>query len=135
MKVKTAAEIGCVDDDAPLSLRIAAELAFPDGSMTEGVLKTQIKHGKLAVEIFGKRIYTTLNNIKRMRELCRANHLGSASTSASAKVDPPSGLSSTDQTKSAQDALQRMSRALIERSNDTSRNGTSRTSGKASLKP
>ena len=133
--MKMSADLGRVDGDAPLRLKVAAELAFPDGSMTERGLKREIERGRLAFERIAGKVYTTLNYIKRMRDECRENHSGSASTSANAPAGRPSGSSSTDQTKSAQDALQRMSLALTGRSSNTSQSGTGRTSGRASQRP
>ncbi|MFB9952456.1 excisionase [Rhizobium puerariae] len=117
-----------VTDDMPLRLKKALELAFPHGGMTVSGLRTEIRNGNLAAETIAGKQFTTLNHIKAMRAKCRANQKGSASGSASERDEQPSGSSSTDRLKSAQDALQTMSLALIGRSKNTSLKDTSRTS-------
>src|SRR5262244_3943714 len=57
--------------DAPIRLSIAARLAFPDGSMTVSGLRREAARGRLVVERIAGKDYTTLANIKLMRELCR----------------------------------------------------------------
>src|ERR1700730_10766378 len=72
---------GNVAPDAPLRLSIAAKLAFPDGSMTESGLRREATRGRLRVERIAGKDFTTLDDIKRMRELCRvqAKELGCTS--------------------------------------------------------
>jgi hypothetical protein len=67
-----------VPSDAPLRLSIAAKLAFPDGSMTASGLRREAARGRLHIERVAGKDYTTLEAIKRMRELCRvpARELG-----------------------------------------------------------
>jgi protein-disulfide isomerase-like protein with CxxC motif len=60
-----------VADDAPLRLDVAAALAFPDGSMTAAGLRREAAKGHLALERIAGKYYTTLRDIKEMRELCR----------------------------------------------------------------
>ena len=60
-----------IHDQAPLRLAIAASLAFPDGSMTASGLRREAARGNLVVERIAGKDYTTLANIKQMRELCR----------------------------------------------------------------
>jgi hypothetical protein len=60
-----------VPSDAPLRLSVAAKLAFPDGSMTASGLRREATRGRLQVERIAGKDYTTLEAIKRMRELCR----------------------------------------------------------------
>lgn len=116
-----------VDGDTPLRLDFAAKIAFPDGSMTENGLKREITRGRLAFEhIAGKR-YTTLNDIRRMRERCRENPWEFENTSGSARGDRPFGLYSTEEQKSAQDAARTTAQALIASSKTTSRKNTDRT--------
>src|SRR5947209_13284627 len=57
--------------DAPLRLSIAAKLAFPDGSMTVSGLRREAARGRLRLERIAGKDFTTLADIKRMRELCR----------------------------------------------------------------
>src|ERR1700722_9412836 len=60
-----------VDATSPLRLKVAARLAFPDGSMTVSGLRREIAKGRLAYEMIAGKQYTTLADIVRMRELCR----------------------------------------------------------------
>jgi hypothetical protein len=57
--------------DAPLRLSLAAKLAVPDGSMTASGLRPEAARGRLHVERIAGKDDTTLESIKRMRELCR----------------------------------------------------------------
>jgi hypothetical protein len=57
--------------DTPLRLSVAAALAFPDGSMTASGLRREGARGRLVIERIAGKDYTTVANIKRMRELCR----------------------------------------------------------------
>ena len=60
-----------VTPDTPLRLAAAAAIAFPDGSMSAAILKSEADKGRLAIERIGRRYYTTLRNIEAMREKCR----------------------------------------------------------------
>jgi hypothetical protein len=62
-----------IDDDTPLRLKEAAMLAFPNGGMTVAGLRREAKRGRLVIERVAGKDYTTLNHIKRMRELCHVN--------------------------------------------------------------
>ncbi|RWY82585.1 hypothetical protein EHI44_24260 [Rhizobium leguminosarum] len=127
--MKLSSDLGRVDGDAPLRLKVAAELAFPDGSMTERGLKREMERGRLAFERIAGKDYTTLNYIKRMRDECRENHLGSESTSGSERGARQPGSSSTDQSKSAQDAARTIALRLIASSKATSPKSISRNGG------
>src|SRR6266436_274914 len=72
-----------VAPDAPLRLSIAAKLAFPDGSMTVSGLRREAARGRLRIERIAGKDFTTLEEIKRMRELCRvqAKELGCSNVS------------------------------------------------------
>ena len=60
-----------IDPDTPLRLEAAAKIAFPDGGMTANGLRREAKRDRLVIERVAGKDYTTLNHIKRMRELCR----------------------------------------------------------------
>jgi hypothetical protein len=81
-----------VPSDAPLRLSVAAKLAFPDGSMTASGLRREAARGRLVIERIAGKDFTTLQHIKRMRELCRvqARELGSTNE----KLDSAMGSSS-----------------------------------------
>ena len=57
-----------ISADDPLRLGVAAEIAFPDGSMTASGLRREAARGNLVVERIAGKDYTTLANIERMRE-------------------------------------------------------------------
>ncbi|KJC36741.1 hypothetical protein UB31_35780 [Bradyrhizobium sp. LTSP849] len=60
-----------MSEEAPLRLKVAAQLAFPDGSMTASGLRREAARGRLEVERIAGKDYTTLESIRKMRELCR----------------------------------------------------------------
>jgi hypothetical protein len=59
--------------DTPLRLEKAAQIAFPDGSMTASSLRREAKRGRLQIERIANKHFTTLRAIERMREQCREN--------------------------------------------------------------
>jgi hypothetical protein len=60
-----------VDNDAPLRLARAAELAFPDGGMTASGLRKEAAKGRLVIERIANKDYTTLAATADMRAACR----------------------------------------------------------------
>jgi hypothetical protein len=100
-----------IDTNTPLRLGVAAEIAFPDGSMTTSGLRREAARGRLVIERIAGKDYTTLANIERMRELCRveAKVPGYGSDPHAAGPDELlhmlSGSSSTATRISPQDAL------------------------------
>jgi hypothetical protein len=96
--------------DTPLRLEAAAAIAFPDGGMTANGLRRESKRGRLVIERVAGKDYTTLNHIKRMRELCRVNQdnqdsgYGKRALTKAAGITPQSGSSSIEAAKSALDA-------------------------------
>jgi hypothetical protein len=64
--------------DAPLRLGVAVELAFPDGSMSVSGLRKEAERGRLKIERIAGKDYTTLANIKQMRNSCRVKVEGRA---------------------------------------------------------
>src|SRR6188472_4548880 len=103
--------LGNVAPDAPLRLSLAAKLAFPDGSMTVSGLRREAARGRLWIERIAGKDFTTLDEIKRMRELCRvqAKELGCSNVSRDTVVESSSpklsGSSRTVASISPQDAL------------------------------
>jgi hypothetical protein len=57
--------------DAPLRLKTAAKVAFPDGSMTASGLRREVERGRLVIEHIAGKDYVTLAAIAEMRKLCR----------------------------------------------------------------
>jgi len=60
-----------IRDDTPLRPAVAAKVAFPDGSMTEKMLRGFIRSGALEVETFGNKQYVTVAGIAEMRRKLR----------------------------------------------------------------
>ena len=99
-----------IEPDAPLRVNIAAQLAFPDGSMTASGLRNEARRGRLVIERIAGKDYTTLAAIDRMRELCRLEAKAHASTCGAHETTKPvtthrSGSSATDATSKARAAL------------------------------
>lgn len=99
------------DPDEPIRLAEIVKIAFPSGDMTVAGLRRERDRGRLVTEIVAGKEYTTLNHIKRMRELCRvparAPDFGSdPSAGRMERSSPaPSGSSRTAGSISPQDAL------------------------------
>jgi hypothetical protein len=91
-----------VKPDTPLRLSVAAETAFPDGSMTASGLRREAMRGRLLIERIAGKDYTTLANIERMRELCRVEVKAPDSGSGIGAGELPSGSSSITAASSAQ---------------------------------
>jgi len=87
--------------NTPLRLPLAACLAFPDGSVSEDLLRAEAKRGRLAVERIGGKLYTTLADIEELRALCRSkpkapvSGLSEAISARTDDVSPASGSSRT----------------------------------------
>jgi hypothetical protein len=121
-----------VKPDTPLRLSVAAAMAFPDGSMTASGLRREKARGRLIVERIAGKDYTTLADIKRMRELCRdvpedldcgSGRLGM--TPSAGSPTPPPGSSSMDQASSVLDAMLTIAEGRSRRSADISTPGIS----------
>jgi hypothetical protein len=113
-----------VAPDAPLRLSIAAKLAFPDGTMTESGLRREAKRGRLRIERIAGKDFTTINEINRMRELCRvqAKELGCTNEKRDTLTEnsstKPSGSSKTEIAISPQDALRaRLTQSRLQKQN------------------
>jgi hypothetical protein len=105
--------------DAPLRLRVAAEVAFPDGTMTARGLRREARRGHLVIERIAGKDYTTLSAINEMRLLCRVEGRGPVSGSAQVgetklarSLGAKVGSSSTAANISPQDALRAKLNAL-----------------------
>ncbi len=108
-----------LDPDAPLRLNHAAKLAFPDGALTESGLQTEFRKGNLECERIAGKLFTTLNNIKRMRDKCRESQKARGSTCASEAGGRLYGSFSTEQLRSAQDAASTIAARLKSSSKNT----------------
>ena len=116
-----------VGPDEPLRLDVAAALAFPGGGVTASSLRREAARGHLTIERIAGKDFTTLNDIGRMRELCRVSQ-----KEPDCGLNPPStprrarsactqhGSSATDRVKSARAAFEKTMRTLNESSPTTS---------------
>lgn len=66
--------------NTPLRLNVAAEIAFPDASMTGSGLANEHRRGRLEIERIDGKLYTTLGEIEKMRERCRVKAKGHVQT-------------------------------------------------------
>jgi hypothetical protein len=115
-----------ITDDTPLLLRVAAKLAYPDGSMTISGLRRERDRGNLVVERVAGKEYTTLADIKNMRAKCRDRRREPASSTTRATAVGTSGTASSG---SALAALKRSAQELRKSSGHTSKASTPHTSG------
>jgi hypothetical protein len=86
-------------------------MAFPDQSISENSLRREAKRGRLTIEIIAGKVFTTLNEIERMRGRCRVEVRVPVSTSDQPATGPesspikPLGSSGTAQDITPLDAL------------------------------
>src|ERR1700722_6337933 len=100
-----------IGPDSPLRLEIAVRIAFPAGGMTVSGLRKERDRKRLVIEKIAGKDFTTLRDIERMRELCRAPQRGPASGSSpkseTLRESSPAarhGSSETERTRSARAA-------------------------------
>jgi hypothetical protein len=81
----------------PLRLDIAAQVAFPDGSVSVSSLRREIGRGNLRAEMIAGKTFTTLANIDDMRQRCAVPTKApdSSSETQGGQESPTDGLSST----------------------------------------
>ena len=86
-----------VTPTTPLRLDIAAQIAFPDGSIGVSGLRREIERGNLRVEQIAGKTFTTLANIEDMRKKCAIPTKGRESSSENhgGRENPTDGSSST----------------------------------------
>ena len=130
-----------ISDDTPIRLETAAAIAFPDGSMTASGLRREAERERLVIERVAGKDYTTLNHIKRMRELCRVrsnrqdsgNGQSVETKTADSHMLPP-GLSSMEVANSALDStlstlMERTARSRITSTGNTRKRRQARRAG------
>ena len=66
-------DLSAIGPTTPLRLKLAACLAYPDGSMTASGLRREIARGRLECEHVAGKQYVTLAGVERMRALCRVS--------------------------------------------------------------
>jgi hypothetical protein len=96
-----------IDENAPVRLEDIIPIAFPAGGITLAGLRKEVARGNLAVEKIAGKLFTTLADIKRMREKCRVKEkvLASGNDLPGREDVNPSGLSETETTALAQESL------------------------------
>jgi hypothetical protein len=113
-----------MSDDEPMRLQDIVRVAFPHGGMTVSGLRKEAGRGRLVIERIAGRDYTTMADIRRMRELCRVQPKVLDFTSALREVEKENTTSSstlpTDDTKRAQDAAEQIFEGLKQRYSGTS---------------
>ena len=131
-----------ITPDTPLRLKVAAAIAYPDGSMTASGLRKEAGRGRLVIERTAGKDYTTLAAIEEMRRLCQLHPkdhaCGSArsgETDAAASPTPASTSSETESIKRAQAAAEMIVTALKGASKPTSTGSTLRRRERARVIP
>ncbi|WP_426525620.1 hypothetical protein [Bradyrhizobium sp. McL0615] len=94
-----------VKPDTMLRLAVAAQVAFPDGSMSVGALRREGIAGRLRVYRIAGKDYTTLHAIELMREASASCHVQQSppvsSSGQPVATEPQSSSSSTEARKLA----------------------------------
>lgn len=98
--------LSSIGRDTPLRLKTAADLFYPDGSMTVSGLRGEIRRGRLDSELVANKVYVTQAGIERMREKCREDRRARDSISENAEDVNQYGSSLTDRTRLALAAAQ-----------------------------
>jgi len=140
-RVKPSLRLEDISDNTPLRLAVAADIAFPDGSISASSLRKERDAGRLTVERIAGKEYTTLANIQEMRRLCRdqaKDHSSGRSqqrSEAMAEQEALSGSLKTAPLGAAQASAQRMVEKLRQKkpnklSPTTSRKSTSQPANK-----
>lgn len=115
--------------DEPLLLADAAAL-YTQARLTVRTLRSERDKGLLDTFMIGKREYTTLADLDRMIERCRARSNRPAFGSAQpAPAEPPPGSSSTQESRSARAAALASVKRLKKLCRTTSAKSASGTSG------
>ena len=126
-------DLSAIGPDTPLRLELAAQLAYPDGSMTKSGLRREIARGHLECERTAGKQYVTLADIQRMRARCRENQKVPASIFVNEVVARPSTSSSMEKTRSALAAAEMVAQTLKRPLPTTSAENTSRTGSVVTL--
>src|SRR6516165_11402457 len=99
---KITLDSAAINDETLLRLHIAAQLEFPDGSMTASGLRSEAARGRLAVWRIAGKDYTTKSALKEMRKRCVRPSRQDFNSAAPERTDTPSGSSKIGNAKSAQ---------------------------------
>src|SRR5262249_51553019 len=108
-------------DETLLRLSIAAELEFPDGTVTVSTLRGEAAKGRLQIWRIGNKDFTTRRALRDMKNQCvLPSHPASSYAKPGKAIAGRSGLSRTSAAKSAQALAKASARQLKQRSRDTS---------------
>ncbi|WP_439925317.1 excisionase [Nitrobacter sp. JJSN] len=102
-----------VTPTTPLRLDVAAQLGFPDGSMTANSLRRLAVAQKLAHEKIAGKYFVTLAAIEEMRDRCRVRAQAPVLPSKDQETNRPGSLK-TDSGPSALAAMNAIAEELIE---------------------
>jgi hypothetical protein len=100
-----------ISQDTKLRLAKAAELAFPDGSISASALRAEARRGHLQIWTIANKQFTTLRAIEEMTEKCRDKQKESGSTlppragETASCISGSPGSSEMERIKSAQASL------------------------------
>jgi hypothetical protein len=100
--------------DTSLRLADAARIAFPDGSVNVSTLRRLAANGLLTIHVIGRKHFTTLNDIERMKDKCHVQAKAHGSRSLKPKAAHPCGTSATASERSALGALKATAKRLKE---------------------
>jgi hypothetical protein len=118
-----------------LRLEIAAQIAFPDGSMSVSAMRREAAAGHLTIYRIAGKDFTTLADIEEMKTRCRVQAKGHDSTFKGLKTDNRCGLSETGNEPSALDALKATAKLLKENLPPTSPASTTPKQAEAAVIP
>jgi hypothetical protein len=121
---RTIPALDKITPTTPLRLQAAAELGFPDGSMSAAGLRRMIVAGRLEAELICGRYYVTLAAIEDMRGRCRAKPKDRDSNLSATKTDQHHGSSETENVHLAQAAMNLIALEQRRPSPSTSRRNT-----------
>lgn len=117
--------MSAVETERPMRLLDAARAVMGEDTPSAAWLRRQASEGKLALWRIAGKDYTTPTAIREMVQLCRAKQkeLGSGYVQPQTSAKPH-GLSSTEESRFALDALRQTAKRLKESSRTTSRPAT-----------
>ena len=122
MNVRRSLDLHSIEDNTMLRLSVAAELLFPDGSITTNTLRSEARAGRLTTWRIANRDYTTKAAVEGMIEKCRnqSSHQLSSSELQDQERKRPTGSFMITERKSAQAAAKASARRLRSNSQNTS---------------
>jgi hypothetical protein len=125
---KTILDPAAITPDTKLRLAKAAELAFPDGSISASALRAEARRGRLEIWTIANKQFTTLRAIEEMTDKCRDKLKDSGSTlppragETASCISGSRGSLETERIKSAQASLHLTAQKLSVSARAPSRN-------------